>query len=601
VRHGINGMKTEVDLDIRYFRRYPKQAEFLLSCKTGVHKAKMVDYSLTGLGIIIDDLEAPVSKGDLISFDIDEPDLYAMGKVAWTAETPFGLRVGVVKTEPFKGRLNRYPLSDILVSLHRTRKTGVLQIRRGTVDKKVFIRKGDIIFAASNYDKDRFGDVLLKNRKINRKQYDRAAEMKRKSGVSYITILLHMGYLNSADIMGARQLQARRIISSLFLMKDSEFQFIEGILPREDDMIVSLPIADILYRETKKKADLWLLENYLLDRVVDISPNPLNLFQNLRIAAADKSILGNVNGKRSIRTIVQLSGSYYAVNTLKVIYALLETRFLKIADPGGPPRGLRNTLAKKERDPFIDHIEQLYSEFKKIDYYRILDVQPNDPVKEIKKAFFNAELKYHPDMYPLIDEDIEKKLIEIFAYIKTAYLTLSDPVKRREYDLGMEESKERKDLLPDTGLRVSPVQDDVQQNKSEAVPQAPGTIITDNSNKAKRRFRDGKVAFWDKNYNKAARLFEMAKEFDDSVPEYHYMYGRALGNLGRNKEAMQALNRANELKPLDPDTLAELGHLYLKLGFPSRAESYFKQVIKIDPSNKRSREGITMRGSGRPR
>jgi hypothetical protein len=216
-----------------------------------VYKAKMVDYSLIGLGIIINDLEAPVSKGDFISLDIDEPDLYAMGKVAWTAKTAFGLRVGIVKTEPLKGRLNVYSLSDILVSLHRTGKTGVLQIRHGTVDKKVFIRKGDIIFAASNYDKDRLGDVLLKNRKINKKQYDRAAEMERKSGVSYISILLHMGYLNPADIMGVRQLQARRIISSLFLMKDSEFEFIEGISPREDDMIVNLPIADLIYRETK--------------------------------------------------------------------------------------------------------------------------------------------------------------------------------------------------------------------------------------------------------------------------------------------------------------------------------------------------------------
>jgi curved DNA-binding protein CbpA len=593
-------METKVDLDLRYYRRYPKQAQFLLSFKTGVYKAKMVDYSLIGLGIIINDLEAPVSKGDLMSLDIDEPDLYARGKVAWSAKTASGIRVGIVKTESLKGRLNVYSLSDILVSLHRTGKTGVLQIRHGTVDKKVFIRKGDIIFAASNYDKDRLGDVLLKNRKINRKQYDRAAEMKRKSGVSYITILLHMGYLNPADIMGVRRLQTRRIVSSLFLMKDSEFEFIEGILPREDNMIVNLPIADLIYRETKKRADVGLLENYLLDRVVDFSSNPLNLFQNLRVTAAEKSILAHVNGKRSIRDIVRLSASDKGGNPLKAIYALLKARFLKITDPGDSPPGVSNNLGKKESAPFLDHIEQLYSEYKKFDYYMILGVQPKDPMEEIKKAFFNAELKYHPDMYPLSDEDVEKKLVEIFTYIRNAYLTLIDPGKRREYDLGME-SKGRKDVLPEIRPCMSPVQDDVQQNEPQAEPPAPGMVFTDNSNKAKLTFRDGKVAFWDKNFSKAARLFAMAKEFDGSVPEYLYMYGRALGNLGKNEEAVRALNRANELKPFDPDTLVELGHLYLKLGFPLRAERYFNQVIRIAPSNERAREGIKKTGGRRPR
>lgn len=484
-------METKVDLDMRYYRRYPKQAQFLLSLKAGVYKAKMVDYSLIGIGIVINDLEAPVSKGDLITLDIDEPDLYAMGKVAWTAKTAFGLRVGIVKTEPFKGRLNVYSLSDILVSLNRTRKTGVLQMRLGTVDKKVFIRKGDIIFAASNYDKDRLGDVLLKNRKINRKQYDRAAEMKRKSGVSYISILLHMGYLNPADIMGVRQRQARRIISSLFLMKDSEFEFVEDILPREDDMIVNLPIADLIYREAKKTADIGLLENYLLERVVDFSSNPLNLFQNLRITAAEKSILAHVNGKRSIGDIVRLSASHKGGNPLKIIYALLEARFLKITEPG--------------------------------------------------------------------------------------------------------------DAAPEIRPSMIPVQGDIQQNEFKAAPPSPGTAFTDNINKAKFSFRDGKVAFWDRNFSKAARLFAMAKEFDGSVPEYLYMYGRTLGNLGKNEEAVRALNRANELKPLDPDTLAELGHLYLKLGFPLRAERYFNQVIRIDPSNERAREGIKKTGGRRPR
>ncbi len=602
---GQDTLKTKVDLDIRYYRRYPKQAEFLLSFKAGVFKARMVDYSLIGLGILIEDAEAPIQKGDGVAFDIDDADLYGMGKVAWTAKTAAGLRVGILKTKPFKGRLNVYPLSDILVSLQRTMKTGVLEMTQGAVYKRVFIRNGEIICAISNYDKDRLGDILLKNRKINRKQYDRAAEMKRKSGGNYIAILLHMNYLNAEDLMRARQLQMRRIIASLFLMKDAEFEFIEGLLPPDGDIIVNFSIADVIYREMKKNADLGLLQDYLLDSVVDFSSNPMNLFHKLRITTRDKSILAHVNGQRTIRDIGRLASPHKGVNPLKVIYALLEARFLKITEQAdldsSPATAGNHDIGKEERDSFNEEIEQLYSEYKELDYYRLLGVRPDDSAEEIKKAFLRAERKYHPDMYQMVDEDVKKKLVEIFTYLRNAYLTLIDPEKRQGHDAASEETTSKEQTNPEVRPDVPIIQDVLLRNEFDWTPAAQGTTIDDRNDKAKLRFRDGKVAFWENDFAKAARLFAKAIDCDASVPEYHYWHGRTLGNLGKVKEGVNALNRANEMKPLDPDTLAELGHIYFKMGFPLRAEGYFSQVIRIDPSNKRALEGIRVTGRKKTR
>ena len=307
----------------------------------------------------------------------------------------------------------------------------------GPINKKVYIRNGNVISAASNYEKDRLGDVLLKSRKINKKQYDKAAEMKRKSGSSYTAILLHMGYLKPPDVIRAAELQTRRIVGSLFVMKEYEFEFIEGPLPSADAVSLNLSVADLIYRAVKKNADVELIDNYLLDSVVDFSSNPLNLFQNIRFTAADRAVLSYVDGKTSIRDIVRLSTAGRA-NPLKVIYALLEARFLKIKEKDEAPSGIHQEeiLGRNVKSSGLAsaEIERIYSEYKDLDYYSILGLDRSGTADAIKKAYYRAARKYHPDMHLQMPEDMKKKLIEIFTCVTNAYLTLTDPAKRKKYD-----------------------------------------------------------------------------------------------------------------------------------------------------------------------
>ena len=62
--------------------------------------------------------------------------------------------------------------------------------------------------------------------------------------------------------------------------------------------------------------------------------------------------------------------------------------------------------------------------------YEILGVKENASETEIKKAYRTLSLKYHPDRNS--DGDSTTKFQEINA----AYETLSDPQKRKQYDLG---------------------------------------------------------------------------------------------------------------------------------------------------------------------
>lgn len=63
------------------------------------------------------------------------------------------------------------------------------------------------------------------------------------------------------------------------------------------------------------------------------------------------------------------------------------------------------------------------------DYYKILGVQRDASQKQIKKAYRELSLKYHPDKNPGDSEAAEK-----FVELGNAYEVLSDEEKRRIYD-----------------------------------------------------------------------------------------------------------------------------------------------------------------------
>ena len=62
------------------------------------------------------------------------------------------------------------------------------------------------------------------------------------------------------------------------------------------------------------------------------------------------------------------------------------------------------------------------------DLYALLEVSPEATQEEIKKAYYAAAKKYHPDIYHAPDSQ------QRFQKINAAYEILKDPLQRAKYD-----------------------------------------------------------------------------------------------------------------------------------------------------------------------
>ena len=538
-------------------------------------RGKTIDYSLKGVGFIIDGLPdlAPHSK---MRFKIETLNIDDEGDIVWSQKFPSSTRVGIER-QSISGFLKHYRFADILLDLKSSEKSGVLHLRAGAVVKKIYIRNGDMVFADSNKKEDHFLEILLSSGKITADQYYQVIDLSGKKTKSHVAALVELKILKPEDLVWAVKHQVEEIILDVFQWEDAEFSFLEGSLISENIVALKLGAANLVYRGIKGMKNVALVERAMppAETVLRYSTNPLDLFQEMDLDKQDKDVLFLVDGSRSIGEILSLSRSD-RFQTMKALYALTCARVIDLREETSPEdriheQILKEPISKGDAD-FLERVGDLSKRLGSADYYSILGVEYSATTDTIKKAYYKLAKEFHPDKHLLLSsETLKNDLNSIFSNLTSIYKVLCDPGKRMGYDQTL------------TVRHADPKRE-----------HAGSKIKTDNVKLARTRFLSGESAFRKGAYADSKELFGQAVYLDKAVPAYHFHLGLALMNLKDFREAGNALSAALKLAPSNADCLAELGHVYIELGFKLRAKSSFEKAIQIDPRNKRADDGLRM-------
>jgi curved DNA-binding protein CbpA len=513
---------------------------------------------------------------------------------------------------PLSGRLRDTKFPTLLRFLQRNKKTGMLNVHRNDLDKSIYLKNGDIVFATSKYPDDRLGEMLLKTGKITLDQYETSVKLLKQTGKRQGTILVEQGFIIPKDLFQAVAHQVKEIILSLFTWIDGDYLFSEGDLPSEEVITLRMSTARLIYEGVHRIQDWTRLRRELppLSLSLQITTDPLVLFQDLELDPSSRQLISLIDGNKTIEELFRQS-ALSAFETLKCLDFLIAIGMVeprtpeeavepKIAEPVLSSEGDSSALSsesaainlekkvqvevqEEKREDVVESREELFKEkeeaeeygmqkireahaaMKNQDHYEVLGIPQDAPKDEIKKAYFRLAKAYHPDRHFHAGmEEVKSQLEGLFQRITEAYDTLLMERRRKEYDLTLVMSK--------YGGKQSQASEETSETR------------------AVQQFQRGQEAIKRGDYREAVHSFEWAARLNPKQAKYYAALGKALSKVPRRThDAEQNFLKAIELEPSNAENYLSLGLLYKEGKLAQRAIKQFEEALMWDPDNKKAK------------
>jgi len=208
-----------------------------------------------------------------------------------------------------QGNLSRETLADVIRMLYANRRSGILHLTRDLISKRIYFRKGSMIFANSDVDSDRLGEFLIRRKVIDRPGLVTVSDKMKNTGVRFGRTVVELGHATPEEMEALVVEQIQDIIYSLFGWEEGDYRFEPHENPVDEDIVLNLSTADIILEGIRQMADTDKITRALGDssRILEHNENPLLLYQKMTLSQSEYFILSRVDGASSIKDILSVS------------------------------------------------------------------------------------------------------------------------------------------------------------------------------------------------------------------------------------------------------------------------------------------------------
>ncbi|MFW6199933.1 MAG: DUF4388 domain-containing protein [Gemmatimonadota bacterium] len=236
-----------------------------------------------------------------------------------------------------EGSLEDVGLADILQLLALGQKTGCLSVTDRSNFGYVYFDKGKVIYASVLNRPDRLGELLVRNKVIDRDELSTAMkEQGRRPGTRLGQILVEMGSLSEEELHGWIQTQIEEAVYHLFAWEKGSFHFEPDQAPEEVGIFTTRINADSLLMEGARRVDeLSLIEKKIPSRdlVFAVHRDPSEE-EDVELSEAEAKVFPLVDGERTVREIVDEAG-LVEFEGMKALFGLIQAGF--VAQAGQRP------------------------------------------------------------------------------------------------------------------------------------------------------------------------------------------------------------------------------------------------------------------------
>lgn len=223
------------------------------------------------------------------------------------------------------------PLPEVLVKIHKYRAPGRLDCRRGDEVKRVYLDRGDIIFATTNQIAESLGDMLLLAGHINQEQYDESLRRVRQTGKRHGTVLVEMKILTSEQLFNAVRDHIQGILWSIFAWDFGVVGFTPGRDKRLEFIKVEIPVPQAVVQGVRHMPDARGIVSRLGSKSTLFLQTGLRV-EGLTLRTEEQALLDAVDGRRVLYDLVN-TPPLNAADNARVLYAFLTLGMIEPREP----------------------------------------------------------------------------------------------------------------------------------------------------------------------------------------------------------------------------------------------------------------------------
>jgi len=356
-----------------------------------------------------------------------------------------------------------------VLGLWRRSFTGTLSLTRGSTQKQFQWLEGAVVGTASTRREDGLVAQLVAAGRITAADQERILAHGKRRGVREAAALLTLRILEPAQIVLALRDQISRQLVDAFGWAEGPFALDETAVPGQESAAFRVDPIQILqdglaawWRPDRILADLApYLERFAekterFDALAArLRPGPD--LDALREAIGPERPLGEAFGRSdgparlALVWILAESGALRfhasapcaeteaeaAVDATPGLEIEIEVRAEGVASEliDGRANPAQLELPSPEAEALRKEVLDLHERLDELDYYEVLGIASDAPSPAVKKAYFAAAKRFHPDSVSRLGlSAIHREANELFARIAQAYQTLSVPSRRGAYD-----------------------------------------------------------------------------------------------------------------------------------------------------------------------
>jgi len=435
---------------------------------------------------------------------------------------------------PASGSLERTSVAALLRELLRQQRDGCLTVTRGGSSRRLYLRRGMLIYATSTERQDRLGEILIAQGRLSRPDHRHFWELSEAEGRQLGRTLVVNGRITPNELYQGVTAQVVTILERLQKWRKGDYLFEEGVGPEAGTVLLCIPLA--LY----------------------LRPEPGRSSGRAAGKAPARSARGAAKGA------ARSAGGAKAAGT--------RGRKTAEAPPAPPPEAEEEITvpeaaeipvpspeeaAEQERIGEVAFLVQELRARMGQEPRALLGVAADAPRAEVRRALQRVAKVLHPDRLP---RGASPELVQ-----------------------------EAGELLRVVTGAVEAIEAEAASREQPAPAPAPALKPEE---LALRFFAQGREFVVRRNYWQAADALRQAVRLDPEQPRYRQYLALSLMQMRRHGEAEEHLAEAIRLEPGNATHWLNLGRIYRSGRRFEKARQAFERTLRLDPRERAAREEL---------